>query len=62
MSYPNKDRNDYRVMSVDQLIEEARDNPNSELAIALGERLSDMDLALEEKREPMDDRWEAPHL
>lgn len=34
-----KDRCDYRSMTDQELIEEAKYNPNPELAIALGERL-----------------------
>lgn len=34
-----KDRCDYRCMTDAELIEEAKYNPNPELAIALGERL-----------------------
>ena len=34
-----KDRCDYRTMTDAELIEEAKYNPNPELAIALGERL-----------------------
>lgn len=35
------DRSYYRLESNARLIEEARDNPNRELAIVLGERLED---------------------
>lgn len=34
-----KDRCDYRCMTDQELVEEAKYNPNPELAIALGERL-----------------------
>ena len=37
-----KDRCDYRAMTNDELIEEAKYCPNTELCIALGERLKDM--------------------
>ncbi|NBT30385.1 MAG: hypothetical protein EBT13_00375 [Rhodobacteraceae bacterium] len=60
MSYPNKDRSDYRVMTVARLIQEAVDDPNSELAIALGERLSDMEVALDYARETLF-RHSLPH-
>jgi len=43
------DRSTYRMYEDDRLIEEAKYNPNRELAIVLGERLSDgnRDLELE---------------
>ncbi|CAB4140574.1 hypothetical protein UFOVP406_37 [uncultured Caudovirales phage] len=45
MTYnPNLDRTDWRALSTLTLIQAARDCPN-ELAIALGERLEDMDSA-----------------
>jgi polyhydroxyalkanoate synthesis regulator phasin len=43
MTYkPNHDRTDWRALSTKTLIEAARDCPN-ELAIALGERLEEME-------------------
>ena len=43
MTYnPNHDRTDWRALSTRTLIEAARDCPN-ELAIALGERLEEME-------------------
>lgn len=36
-----KDRNDYRCMFDDDLVEEAKYNPTAELAVVLGERLDD---------------------
>ena len=39
MTIIGKDRCDYRTMADAELIEEAKYNPNPELAIALGERL-----------------------
>jgi hypothetical protein len=40
--YPNHDRSDWRALSTKTLIEAARDCPN-ELAIALGERLEELE-------------------
>jgi hypothetical protein len=40
------DRSYYRLESNQRLIEEARDNPNRELAIVLGERLEDTEADL----------------
>ena len=45
-----KDRTDYRAMSNQELIEEAKYTPNIELCIALGERLQDMQRKLEAYR------------
>jgi hypothetical protein len=43
MTYnPNRDRTDWRTLSTKTLIEAARDCPN-ELAIALGERLEELE-------------------
>ena len=43
MTYnPNRDRTDWRALSTRTLIEAARDCPN-ELAIALGERLEELE-------------------
>lgn len=42
-----KDRSDYRAMSTQELIEEAKYYPNVELCIALGERLADKQRKLE---------------
>ena len=42
-----KDRTDYRAMSTQELIEEAKYCPNIELCIALGERLEDKQRKLE---------------
>lgn len=39
-----KDRLDYRFYDDKQLIEEAKYNPNAELAIVLGERLEDISI------------------
>jgi hypothetical protein len=45
MTYnPNRDRTDWRALSTKTLIEAARDCPN-ELAIALGERLEELENA-----------------
>jgi ribosome assembly protein YihI (activator of Der GTPase) len=45
MTYnPNRDRTDWRALSTRTLIEAARDCPN-ELAIALGERLEELENA-----------------
>ena len=53
------DRSTYRSQEDQQLIEEAKYNPNRELAIALGERLEDfvaeMDVKIGEQRERADD-------
>jgi hypothetical protein len=53
------DRTTYRSQEDQQLIEEAKYNPNRELAIALGERLEDyaaeMDVKIGEQRERADD-------
>lgn len=43
------DRTTYRMWGVKRLVEEARYNPNRELAIALGERLEDMDFGVDER-------------
>jgi hypothetical protein len=45
-----KDRCDYRAMSNQELVEEAKYTPNIELCIALGERLHDMQRKLEAYR------------
>ena len=39
--FASKDRCDYRSMSERHLLEEARYNPNAELAVVLAERLQD---------------------
>ena len=49
-----KDRCDYRAMADQELIEEAKYNPNPELAIAMGERL-------ERKRMEGRDTYDCPH-
>jgi len=51
MTYnPNHDRTDWRALSTRTLIEAARDCPN-ELAIALGERLEELENAEAEAHE-----------
>jgi hypothetical protein len=45
-----KDRAYYRLASDEELIEEAKYNPSTELAIALGERLEDITAQEEEKK------------
>jgi hypothetical protein len=45
-----KDRSYYRLASDDELIEEATYNPNTELCIALGERLVDITAKEEEPK------------
>ena len=51
MTYnPTHDRTDWRALSTRTLIEAARDCPN-ELAIALGERLEELELAEDEAHE-----------
>ena len=51
MTYnPNRDRTDWRALSTRTLIEAARDCPN-ELAIALGERLEELENAEAEAHE-----------
>lgn len=47
------DRCYYRLETDSRLIEEARNNPNRELAIALGERLSDVLASAEEDYEDL---------
>jgi DNA-binding ferritin-like protein (Dps family) len=47
---PNRDRTDWRALSTRTLIEAARDCPN-ELAIALGERLEELENAEAEAHE-----------
>ncbi len=42
-----EDRTTYRSYSTSRLIEAAKYEPNSELAVALGERLEDLDLELD---------------
>ena len=42
-----EDRTTYRSYSTSRLIEVAKYEPNSELAVALGERLEDLDLELD---------------
>ena len=41
MHLVTQDRADYRCMSNARLIQESKDNPTTELAIALGERIED---------------------
>lgn len=41
MHLVTQDRTDYRCMSNARLIQESKDNPTTELAIALGERIED---------------------
>lgn len=41
------DRTTYRTYEIPRLIDEAKYNPNRELAVALGERLEDLDLELD---------------
>ena len=43
------DRTTYRTYEIPRLIDEAKYNPNRELAIALGERLADLDYELDER-------------
>jgi hypothetical protein len=45
-----KDRTHYRLASDEELIEEAKYNPSTELAIALGERLEDITTKEEDKK------------
>lgn len=45
-----KDRTYYRLASDDELIEEARYTPNTELCIVLGERLEDINTKEEETK------------
>jgi hypothetical protein len=45
-----KDRSYYRLASDDELIEEAKYTPSTELAIALGERLEDITTKEEDKK------------
>lgn len=52
------DRCYYRSSSDRRLIEEARDNPNQELCIALGERLEDVLAELDERVAEQRDRAE----
>ena len=44
-----KDRCDYRALSTQALIEEARYNPNVELCVALGERLEGLRLSIKQQ-------------
>jgi TolA-binding protein len=50
------DRSTYRMQEDQQLIEEAKYNPNRELAIVLGERLEDFDVETNVKVGEMMDR------
>jgi hypothetical protein len=50
MMIGGKDRSYYRLASDDDLIEEAKYNPSTELAIALGERLEDITHKEEDKK------------
>jgi hypothetical protein len=50
MMIGGKDRSYYRLASDRDLIEEAIYNPNTELCIALGERLEDITHKEEEKK------------
>lgn len=43
------DRTTYRMWEIKRLVEEARYNPNRELAIAMGERLEDLDFDVDER-------------
>lgn len=52
------DRCYYRSSSDRRLIEEARDNPNQELCIALGERLQDVLAEMDERIAEQRDRAE----
>ena len=52
------DRSTYRMQEDQQLIEEAKYNPNRELAIVLGERLEDFDVETNVKVGEMVDRAE----
>ena len=50
------DRSYYRSMDNERLIEEAKYNPNRELAIALGERLEDVLAEFDEKVDEQKER------
>ena len=50
------DRNTYRMCEDSKLLEEARYNPNAELAIVLGERLEAVCVDYEEEIEALKDR------
>ena len=48
--FAHRDRSDYRCMNDRLLFEEARYNPNAELAIVLAERWQEEKLRLDEER------------
>lgn len=50
------DRTTYRTWETKRLVEEARYNPNRELAIALGERLEDMDFGVDARLAEAEER------
>ncbi len=50
------DRTTYRTWEIKRLVEEARYNPNRELAIALGERLEDLDFDADERLAEAEER------
>ena len=52
------DRNTYRMCSDSYLLEEAKHNPNAELAIVLAERLVEVQAEFDEKIEGYIDRIE----
>lgn len=51
-----KERSYYRMCPDSHLIEEARNKPNTELAVALGERLAKMEAEFEEQLEEAKER------
>lgn len=51
-----EDRTTYRSYSTTRLIEVSKYEPNSELAVALGERLEDLDFELDERVADSKDR------
>ena len=53
------DRNTYRMCSDSYLLEEAKHNPNAELAIVLAERLVEVQAEFDEKIEGYIDKIEA---
>ena len=52
------DRNTYRMCSDSYLLEEAKHNPNAELAIVLAERLEEVQAEFDEKAEAYTDKIE----
>lgn len=52
------DRNAYRMYSDSRLMEEARYNPNAELALVLAERLEELQTEFDEKVEKYVDKIE----